>query len=92
MKIDTDELKSQIKKEATQLASLAKKQAESFHKNQWPTIKAAIAQGANKVNKATDGKGQEILKKSKQVFKDGVRALDQKVNGSSVHRDKNEDE
>lgn len=89
MKIDTDELKDQAKKEVTKLADFAKKQTKSFQKNQWPTIKAALEDGAKKLNNKADGK--KFFEKSKKIFKDGVRALDQKVNGSSVHRDDRED-
>lgn len=91
MKIDTDKLKNQAKKGVSKLASFTKKQTENFQEQQWPTIKNKLEDDAKKINEVTKGKGKVIFEKSKKAFKDGVRALDQKVNGSSVHRDDNGD-
>lgn len=91
MKIDTDELKNQTKKRIIDLVNFTQKQAENFQEQQWPTIKNKLENGAKKINEVTKGKSKVIFENSKKAFKDSVRALDQKVNGSSIHRDNNGD-
>ncbi|MBD5429776.1 hypothetical protein [Lactobacillus sp.] len=82
MEFDTEKFKQKLNEKTDELAEAAQSGIESFKENQWPKIKDTI-------DETSFGKkyGKKIWHKSKQSFKDGVRKLDQWVNGSSVHRD-----
>lgn len=87
MNFDTEKLKQKANDSAKKVSELAEKEFTNFKEKQWPKIKDAAQETSDKTIDFSKKHGQEILTKSKKVFKDGVRALDQWVNGSSVHRD-----
>lgn len=87
MKFDSEQLKQKINAGSKKLNDAAKDSYKNFQQNQWPKIKEAMNQTSEKTIDFGKKQGHEILTKSKKAFKDGVRSLDQWVNGSSVHRD-----
>lgn len=87
MEFDTEKIKQEFNKKTEELAQVAQDGIESFKKKQWPKIKDAMDENSERTIDFGKKHGKEIWSKSKQSFKNGVRKLDQWVNGSSVHRD-----
>lgn len=87
MEFDTEKIKQKVSEKTEELNQIAQENIESFKSKQWPKIKEAMDKTSEKTFDFSKNHGQKIWTKSKQSFKDGVRKLDQWVNGSSVHRD-----
>lgn len=87
MEFDTEKIKQKVSEKTEKLNQITQENIESFKSKQWPKIKDAMDKTSEKTVDFGKNHGQKIWTKSKQSFKDGVRKLDQWVNGSSVHRD-----
>lgn len=87
MEFDTEKFKQKVSEKTKELTQAAQESIDSFKKNQWPQIKDTMDEASEKAVNFGKKHSKGLLTKSKQSFKDGVRKLDQWVNGSSVHRD-----
>lgn len=87
MEFDTEKIKQKVSEQTEKLTQTAQENIDNFKKKQWPQIKNKLDETSEKAVDFGKKHGGKVWTKSKQSFKDGVRKLDQWVNGSSVHRD-----
>ena len=83
MKFDTNDLKENLKdyqKKATE-------QFKDFAENDWPDIKDYLTEKGQQDGDFLKQKGGKAYQNSVKAFKKTVRNLDQKVNGTSIHKD-----
>ena len=83
MKFDTNDIKENLKnyqKKATE-------QFKDFAENDWPDIKDYLTEKGQQDGDFLKQKGGKAYQNSVKAFKKAVRNLDQKVNGTSIHKD-----
>ena len=62
-------------------------QFKDFAENDWPDIKDYLTEKGQQDGDFLKQKGGKAYQNSVKAFKKAVRNLDQKVNGTSIHKD-----
>ena len=83
MKLDTDNLKEKLKT----YQQKASDQFKDFAENDWPDIKDHLTKKGQQTGDFLKENSGKIYQNSVKAFKKGVRDLDQRLNGTSVHKD-----
>ncbi len=62
-------------------------QFKDFAENDWPDIKDHLTEKGQQAGDFLKQNGGKVYQNSVKAFKKAVRNLDQKVNGTSIHKD-----